>query len=63
MTNDNFSGVLLDVVEPQLQYDPRVLLSLVGSLRTANLNQSVQLHAGFSPQKVHELATGPQRKR
>lgn len=56
-------GVQLDVVEPQLTHDPRVLLALVGSLRLANINNEVQLHPGFSPQKVHELANGPQQKR
>jgi len=33
------AGVLLDVVEPQLTYDPRVLLSLLESLQIANVKK------------------------
>lgn len=55
--------VQLDVVEPQLTSDPRVLLALIDSLRRAGLDKKVNLLAGFSPQKVEELANGPQKKR
>jgi len=51
------SGVHLDVIEPQLSYDPRVLLSIIESLRLSDVNDCVTLVSGFSPGKVHELAT------
>lgn len=57
------SGVKLDVVEPQLTFDPRVLLALIDSLRRAGVDKNVNLCAGFSPQKIEELANGPLKKR
>eukprot|EP01125_Pyxidicula_operculata_P002600 TRINITY_DN12459_c0_g1_i1.p1 TRINITY_DN12459_c0_g1~~TRINITY_DN12459_c0_g1_i1.p1 ORF type:complete len:269 (-),score=9.22 TRINITY_DN12459_c0_g1_i1:2-808(-) len=50
------AGLQLDVIEPQLNYDPRVLLALLTSLRLSKVPKSPNLVAGFSPEKVEELA-------
>jgi hypothetical protein len=54
--------VKLDVIEPQLNSDPRVLLSIIESLRLAGVHQNVNLVAGFSPQAIEELAHKTKRK-
>jgi hypothetical protein len=55
--------VKLDVIEPNLKHDPRVLLAVVGSLGMTGVSKNVNLVAGFSPEKVIELAEGPLKKR
>jgi len=56
------AGVRLDVVEPQLKHDPRVLLAVIDSLRRANVHSMVSLHAGFSPEKVEDVANTYKRR-
>jgi hypothetical protein len=56
------SGVKLDVIEPQLTFDPRILLGIIESLRLAGASKNVNLVHGFSPEAVHELAKNQQRK-
>ena len=51
----------MDVIEPQLNHDPRVLLALLHSLRAAEVHSHVTLHAGFSPAKVEALAEASKR--
>eukprot|EP01129_Flabellula_baltica_P016526 TRINITY_DN8847_c0_g1_i1.p1 TRINITY_DN8847_c0_g1~~TRINITY_DN8847_c0_g1_i1.p1 ORF type:complete len:272 (+),score=47.03 TRINITY_DN8847_c0_g1_i1:89-817(+) len=55
-------GVLLDVIEPQLIHDPRVLLSLIQSINIAGLQQQIRLIPGFSPQSVHQTAQKEDKK-
>eukprot|EP01128_Nolandella_sp_AFSM9_P000217 TRINITY_DN10392_c0_g1_i1.p1 TRINITY_DN10392_c0_g1~~TRINITY_DN10392_c0_g1_i1.p1 ORF type:complete len:279 (+),score=19.17 TRINITY_DN10392_c0_g1_i1:87-923(+) len=56
-------GVRLDVIEPQLTQDPRVLLALIGSLRIAHIDHIVNLVPGFSPKEVETLAHWPLERR
>lgn len=51
------AGVQLDVVEPQLSSDPRILLALIDSLRRAGVQKRVNLVPGFSPAAVSSLVT------
>ena len=36
------AGVLLDVVEPQLIHDPRVLLQIIASIRLSNVSHNLE---------------------
>lgn len=49
------SGVLLDVIEPQLAQDPRILLSVIDALRRAGVQKNVNLVPGYSPAAVEQL--------
>lgn len=49
------AGVYLDVVEPQLSQDPRILLSVIDALRRSGAQKFVNLVPGYSPAMVLEL--------
>lgn len=49
------AGVQLDTIDPMLNTDPQLLLSIVGSLRSAKVNRLVNLIPGASPIAVEEL--------
>lgn len=49
------AGIQLDVIEPQLSFDPRILLSVIDALRRAGVQQNVNLVPGFSPAAVTSL--------
>jgi hypothetical protein len=53
-------GVNLDVIEPMLLHDPRVLIPLISSLRMAGVHSHVNLVGGFSPEEVIKYAQSPQ---
>ncbi len=55
------AGVELDVIDPLLA-KPDFYESVSNSLKTAGVLESVNLVAGYSPQKVEELAVQLQRK-
>lgn len=49
------AGIQLDVVEPQLSQDPRILLSVIDALRRAGVQKNVNLVPGYSPEAVDAL--------
>ena len=49
------AGVQLDVIEPQLSNDPRILLAVIDALRRANVQKHVHLVPGYSPAAVTSL--------
>lgn len=51
------AGVQLDVIEPQLGQDPRILLSVIDALRRAGVQKNVNLVPGYSPSAVLALVS------
>jgi hypothetical protein len=49
------AGIHLDVIEPQLSQDPRILLSVIEALRRADVQKNVNLVPGYSPSAIDSL--------